>query len=230
MLRAIIFDMDGVLIDSPKYNWKSFNQLLAKYGVAIGKEEIKNRYLGRSLRDQIKMIREAHHIEEEIDIVDFSRKANVIQLRMMRSKVGPNKQVQRLMHEAKANDIKIAVATSSTKARAAKILKLIGVFDLLNVLITADDIEKHKPYPDIYLKAADALEANPKDCIVFEDALDGIISARKAGMKVIGIVTVYHTRKELHEADLVIDKFSQIDIATLEKLTENRHRRIRNSI
>lgn len=214
--------MDGVLIDSTKYIWDSFNQLLAKYGVSIGKEEIKSQYLGRSLRDQIKMFRETYHIEENINAADFSREAAKIEFRLMGDKITKDVDILKLITSAKAGGIKIAVATSSTRPRAEKILRLLGVFDLLDAFVTVEDVEKHKPFPDIYLKASETLKVKPKACIVFEDSLEGIESAKKANMKVVGLVTDYHTRKELHEANLVIDAFSRIDISTLQRMLGNR--------
>ncbi|MFB6075723.1 MAG: HAD family hydrolase [Candidatus Aenigmatarchaeota archaeon] len=216
-LEAIIFDMDGVLLDSTKHIWVSYNQLLSKYGVKTEGDEIK-RYMGRSTRDQLGMIREDYGIEEEIDSEEFSRRAGEIELDLVEDKLDLDENIWDLIESAKGKEIKIAVATSSNLERAEKILDLLGVRDELDLLFTADDLERHKPHPDIYLKTAEELGVEPEDCVVFEDAVNGIKSAQRADMKVVAIETDYQSREDIERADLVISDFSEVDLGILEGL------------
>ncbi len=137
----------------------------------------------------------------------------------MQEKLRPNQEINKLIDSAIRTGYKIAVATSSTRKRAEKILNLLEIKDKLNILVTAEEVEKHKPNPDIFLKTAEELNIEPKDCIVFEDAVNGIQAAKKAGMRSIAVLTEY-TKKEDFEnmADLVIKDFSEVDIGLLERL------------
>ncbi|MFH1802970.1 MAG: HAD family phosphatase [archaeon] len=218
MMKAAIFDMDGVLVDNLGYNTIAFNELLSKYGIHLD-AAYRKKTRGRSLRDQIQMWKEDFGIMEEIDPLDFSKRAFAIQLRLAKENIKPDEDLQRLIGELKENKIKLAVATSSTTDRAKTLLDLVEVRDKLDVLVTSEDVEKHKPNPDIFLKAAEELGVDPVDCIVFEDALNGIQAANAAGMKSIALLTE-HTTKEDFEGlvDLVIRSFSEINVSKLKSL------------
>lgn len=187
MLQAIIFDMDGVLINSSGYIGKSFALVFKKYGIDISQSD-KKKHLGKSLSDQMKIWKEEFNIQQEINVEDFSKEALTYQLEFMKDELHPNKYIQKLIADAKKKGIKIAVGTSSHKERAITMLKLVEIFDKLDILVTFEDVEKGKPSPDIFLKAAELVNVQPENCVVIEDALNGIQAARAAHMKVIGKV------------------------------------------
>lgn len=217
MIRAVIFDMDGVLINSTKYIWKSFNILLSKFGVNISNKDIK-KYLGKSLRDQIKMWKEDFNIKEEIDYTKFSEAAFKTELRLMKNEPESNHEAKKVVEKLKEKGLKIAVATSSQKPRAEKMLSILGIKNKLDTIVTADDVDNHKPNPDIFLKASNNLGVSPEECVVIEDAANGIEAAKKAKMKAIAILTEYHTKEELKEADLIVNSLSEIDYEKIQAL------------
>lgn len=214
MLQAVIFDLDGVLIDSPKYIWQSFNELL-KDKVTFTDDDIRL-YLASSLRENVKSWRERFGIEID-DLEAFSRQAGKIQFELMKG-VKPNQSLVRLLKELQASGIKIGVGTSSMTWRAEKILDLLSIRHYFSALVTANDVEHHKPHPEVFLTVAEKLEANPGRCVVIEDAINGIQAAHNGGMKAIGLVTEYHSAEELHEADRVINGFSELNVKKLQDL------------
>lgn len=217
MKKAIIFDMDGVLIDSPKYVWKSFNMLLSKFGIHILDEDIK-KYLGRSLRDQIKMWREDYNLKEEIDYAQFSKDAFEQEIKLIGNDLKNNDELNKLLDSLKKNGFKLAVATSSHKPRAHKILETLGIKDIFEIIVTVEDVENHKPHPDIFLKAVKDLKLKPSECVVIEDAVNGIQAAKKGGIKAVGLVGKYHSRLDLKEADLVIDSLDELNLDLINTL------------
>lgn len=217
MLQAIIFDMDGVLVNSTPYIRQSFWIMLKKYWVDIGKLDRK-KYLWRRLADQIDMRKIDFNIKEVINVEDFSKEAMKYQMEFMKNELIPNKDIIKLIIEAKNKNIKLAVATWSTKQRAIDTLKLIWVFNYLDWLVTSEDVKNGKPAPDTFLKAAELINIQPENCVVIEDALNGIEAARTAHMKVIGKIWSHHTREELEVADMVFENFNEIKLEDLEKL------------
>ncbi|MEK6757680.1 MAG: HAD family phosphatase [Nanoarchaeota archaeon] len=216
-MRAIIFDMDGVLVDSTKYIWESFNMLLSKFGVQIPDKDIK-KYLGRSLRDQIKMWREDYNLKEEIDFAQFSKDAFEQEIKLIRKNLKDNSELSSLLNSLKKNGFKLAVATSSHKLRAYKLLEILGIKNKFEVIITAEDVENHKPSPDVFLKAANKLNVDPKDCVVIEDAVNGIEAAKKGGMKAIALITKFHKREDFSDADLIIKSLSELNITKINNI------------
>lgn len=209
--------MDGVLIDSPKYIWKSFNMLLSKFGVHIPDEDIK-KYLGISLRDQIKMWREDYNLKEEIDYTQFSEDAFEQEIKLIGNDLKNNDELSKLLDSLKKNGFKLAVATSSNKSRADKILEMIGIKDQFEVIVTVEEVENHKPHPDIFVKAANRLNVDPKDCVVIEDAANGIEAAKKGGMKAIALLTKFHVKEDFKDADLIINSLNELNLDLINTL------------
>ncbi|MFH1585778.1 MAG: HAD family phosphatase [archaeon] len=212
-IKAVIFDMDGVLIDSIKYVLKSFNEVLKKDGVHITKDEM-SKFNGRPLEDMLAWLKRDHNITYSPE--EFEEKALALQLKLMREEFKDNKKLINLIETLKAKDLKLAVATSSLRGRAEKILGLLEVKDYFDVILTAEDVTNHKPNPEVFLKAAKKLGVNPEECVVIEDAANGIQAAKKGGMKAIALLTEFQTKKELKDADFIIDSLDELN----EKLDE----------
>ncbi len=218
MIKAVIFDMDGVLIDSSKYIWESFNKIFKESGFQANNSFIK-KHTGMSLRDQLEKISTEFGIIYELE--NFQKKALKTQLELMKKILGKDKKLINLIIKIKKMKLKIAVATSSTRVRAKKILKLLGIKKYLNKLVTCESVEKHKPNPDIYLETAKKLRLKPAECIVVEDAVNGVISGKRAKMKVAGLITRFHGKNELNKAgaDFVIKSLEEIPYI-IEKLNK----------
>jgi len=217
MAEAIIFDMDGVLINSTKYIWESFNALLKNEGIHFSNKDIK-KYLGKSLRDNLQSWKKEYGIKD-YSLEEFSKQAGEMELSLAKKELHPNKKLNYFLEKAKEKVIKLAVATSSLRWRAEKILNLLNIRRYLDILVTAEDVEKHKPHPEIFLEAAKQLGVPPENCVVIEDAKSGIKAAKAGGMKAIGLINDYNSKKELREADLIIKDLSELNIEMVKSLT-----------
>lgn len=215
MLKAIIFDMDGVLVNSVKPTWESFSILLKENGVNFSDDYIKKN-LATSLRDNLQSWKKEFGIKD-YDLMEFSKKAGAIQLDLLRNeKVNHN--LLNFLKQAEKLGIKCAVATSSLRWRAEKILSLLNIREFFYIIVTADDIKNHKPAPDVFLEAARQLGVQPEECLVVEDAENGIEAAKNANMKAIGLVTEYYSADELKLADIIINNFSELNIDKVKNL------------
>lgn len=216
MLKAVIFDMDGVLVDSVKYTWESFNIMLKDEGVHFSNEDIKKN-MGTSLKNALKSWRDEYGIKE-YDPDEFSRASGKIQLALMEKNLQPNTHLHDFLKALKSQGFKLAVATSSLRWRAEATLQLLHLTDYFDVILTAEDVTNHKPAPDVFLKAAEQLGVDPANSVVFEDATHGIEAARKGNIKVVAVKTDYYTMEELEDADMIINDFSEITIEKLQGL------------
>lgn len=215
MLKAIIFDMDGVLVKCEDAVSKSFNIVLEKYGAKLNPEN-KKKFLGRSLRDQLEMMKEENpQIPKGLSVLEFSREAFKYELEIMKEKLVPDIVILNLLKQIKEKGIKIAVATSSPKYRAEILLGLIGILDQLNVLVPSDDVTNHKPHPDIFLETAKRLKVSPEDCVVIEDTVNGIKGANSANMKSVALITENHSKEDFDLASYIFSDFKELKLENL---------------
>lgn len=212
---AVIFDMDGVLIDSTEIIWHSFRQLLEPYGIEVNDELIKE-YLGRSLKDLLKLWEERFQVKLP-NLSEFAHKSAVIQIEMMKE-ILAEKELISLLDDLKKNHFKLAIGTASEKTRTDQILDLLGIKKYFTVIITADDVSEHKPNPHVYLEAAKKIKVDPMRCVVIEDASSGIEAARRANMKSIGYLTKYNSSEILKDADLLIKGFDELSVEKIKSL------------
>ena len=212
---AVIFDMDGVLIDSTEIIWHSFRQLLEPYGIKVSDELIKE-YLGRSLKDLLKLWEERFQVKLP-PLSEFAHKSAVIQIEMLKESLA-EKELIFLLDNLKKNHFILAIGTASEKTRTDQILDLLGIKKYFSAIITADDVSEHKPNPHVYLEAAKKIKVDPRRCVVIEDAATGIEAATRAKMKSIGYLTQYNSAKSLKGANLLIKGFDDLSVEKIEGL------------
>jgi beta-phosphoglucomutase len=212
-LAAVIFDLDGVLVDTVPLHFKAWQKLFSEYGKSFSFQDYKDKVDGIPSIDGAKAVLSEFSERDLYEMV--ARKREYFFNLAKEEGITPYQSSITLVKELKEQHIKVAVISSSKSAREN--LQIAGISDLFEVVVTTNDIDKGKPEPEIFLKAAQVLEVLPKDCVVFEDALLGVEAAKKAGMKCIGIDR-YDNPGRLHSADNVITDMSEIDISFLEAL------------
>lgn len=212
--KAVIFDMDGVLIDSTHAILESFSCVLKELGIEKKPLDLKSS-LGMSLRDQIALWKKEYpDCPFDMSPEEFSARSMRYEMKLIEKSLKPNSFLLEIIDGLKALDFGIAVATSSTRKRAEICLEYIDVFSRLDAFVTCEDVERHKPHPDIFLEAASRMAVAPSHCIVVEDAVNGIAAAKKAGMIAIAKLTDHHSRSDFSEADCIFQEFSEIDLAS----------------
>ena len=213
---AVIFDMDGVLVDTNGFILDSFNTFLKPYGLSIDGEEFKG-YLGITAKGLVERWKKEYGIVfDENFIKEETTRMHLDSLKGY--VVDPH--LTGLLRNLKENNVPMAVGTSSPRKRAEKILDILGIRNFFPSVITGDDVSTHKPDPELFLKVAEILGIEPHMCAVIEDAENGIEAAKRGGMKAIGYTTKYHKREELKKADLIIDNFTELSYDKIKRLFE----------
>lgn len=210
MLKAIIFDMDGVIIDSEPLHTEIAISVLREFGGEPTPEEI-HEFIGVTNRSMWTTLIARHKLLATVDEM-LERQGRYKMTRFEEELLDPIEGIDPLIRRAKGMGLKIALATSSPRYFAEHILKNAGLFDFFDALVTADDITKCKPDPEIYLKAAEALSIDPEDCIAIEDAFLGIQSAKAAGMRVIAYQNPNSGNQDTSQADFVVSSICDIDL------------------
>lgn len=199
--KAAIFDLDGTLIDSNSV-WEKIDRIiLNKRGINCSDRFIHT--LASMTYEEA--AEEMHKLGVKETTEDIINECNALAIKEYRYNIFLKDGVAEYLDYLKKNGIKIALATASPKILYEPVLRNNHIYNYFNAFCTTDDVGKSKDYPDIYLLAASELGVNPNECIVFEDVLKGIVSAKNAGMTAIG----------------VYDKYSDEDIITM-RMTSDR--------
>lgn len=219
MIKAVIFDMDGVLVDSEPYHQEAENIVYSKMGLNISDEEM-NSFVGMAMDRLYNTLREKYHLTRTTE--DLLEEDTEIRVNVFKSKkkMTPIKGIPELLKDIKAAGLKIAVASSSHQDIIKIVLEASSIIDFFDFYLSSfDESIKHgKPEPDIYLKAASMLSEKPENCIVIEDSFNGVTAATKAGIKCIGYKNPASGNQDLSAATVIIDDYTKIDVAFIKSL------------
>jgi HAD superfamily hydrolase (TIGR01509 family) len=215
----VIFDMDGVLIDSVETALRVKAKLFKQYGVDLDQvpDPHNEQHKGSSLRALLTAVK--HHHGIVIDHQEFSEKAVAASYHeLQKSNISADPALRVLLQELQGRGIPMAIATSGLRASVENKLRVLGIKDFFAVIITADDVAAHKPDPECYVSAMAHLQANPAQTIIFEDSLAGIQAGLAAGATVVGF-TGYNTDKSpLAGTALTVDSWNEVTYEKLEAL------------
>lgn len=185
MRKAIIFDFDGLLVDTEIISYRVYKELLKPYGYELTMQDYAQNYSGKTETNNVMNLISAYKLpwsqEEGMEKVQNKEKE------ILAEGVNLKKGAIELLHFLKENGYKTAIATSSTKERAIKILNDHGIYNLFDEFVFAEDITRSKPNPDVFLKAVEKLQVDINDCFVLEDSETGIEASVNAGIPVICI-------------------------------------------
>ena len=212
--KGFIFDLDGVIVDTAKYHYLAWKKLAESIGIDFNKnqnEQLKGVSRVASLKKILawadKQVSDKEF--EELLVQKNTDYLNYIKT-MDKSEILPD--VKRVLHFLKKNNQPIALGSASKNAKT--ILNKIHLMSKFDVIIDGNEVTKAKPNPEVFLKAAEQININPKNCIVFEDAIAGIQAANKAGMISVGI----GNKQNLNEANYVFKDFTKINESFLKQL------------
>ncbi|MEJ2636492.1 MAG: HAD family phosphatase [Calditrichia bacterium] len=212
---AVIFDMDGVIVDSNPTHRIALKEFCEKHGFPLSESDLRNKVYGRTNRDWLTNLFNNSITPAEID--KYEEEKEQLFRKLYAPLIHPVKGLIPFLESLKRNGIVRAIATSAPRSNVKFTLEKTGTAQFFEVVLDEEDIGKSKPDPEIYLKTAAAIGFPPQKCIVIEDSLSGVEAARRAGCKVIGITTT-HPGNELSETQMVIRDFADLEISDLERL------------
>lgn len=210
MIQAVLFDMDGLIVDTEPIHFKAFQAYLREFGVEMP-ESLMRDFVGFSEAENIRDLKEKYEIEAPLEEMVARRRARYLELaRTEPIRVFPG--FWEFSGEVRRRGLRQAVVSSSTRDQVEVVLPRLfegradpgGAEDYFDVIVTGSDVARTKPAPDIYLLASGRLGIPPIGCLALEDTPPGVRAAAGAGMRVIAVPNEYTRGLEFPEADAVI--------------------------
>ena len=213
MIRGVIFDMDGVLVDSEGFICEAATRMFAGRGVAVRPEDFlpfvgagEDRYLGGV----------AERYGFPLDLARDKARTYELYDQLARGRLAPLPGVGAFMARCRAKGLKLALATSADRVKVLVNLRELGLApEAFDALVDGLDVERKKPAPDIFLLAAGRLGLAPADCLVVEDAVNGVAAAKAAGARCLALTTSF-TREDLSGADFLASSLADAPAGALE--------------
>ena len=211
-MRAVIFDMDGVLVDSEPLINAAAISMFRKKGLLVQPEDFLP-FVGAGEDRYIGGVAEKYHFP--LDVPEAKRRTYEIYLDLVPSRLQAFAGAVEFVHACREAGLLIAVASSTDQIKVLANLQKIGLPpEFWDAVICAEDVINKKPAPDIFLAAATKLGARPNDCVVIEDAVNGVRAAHAAGMKCIAVAQTFAADR-LQDADLIRENISSLRVADL---------------
>jgi len=199
-LRGVIFDMDGVIVDSEPYSMRALVDVLREHGVEPTVEELRRSY-GRKIGEDLVDYFRAHGVTADLGAAVARKRRRYFELAA--GKLRPFPGVLTLLDRIRDRGYRIGLASSGDRDKVAFSMRALDLDGRFAIVVTGDDIGRSKPDPEIYLTAVGRLGVEPAACLAIEDAPNGVRSAKRAGLGCLA-VTNSVSREELGEADLVV--------------------------
>ncbi|HOJ62272.1 MAG TPA: HAD-IA family hydrolase [bacterium] len=201
MIQAVIFDMDGVLVDTEEFICEAAMQYFAERGVQVKAEDFLD-FVGMGENRYIGGVAEKYGVP--IEIVQAKKRTYEIYDAIVRGRIKPLDGVMDFLARCKRLKLKTAVATSADRTKMDINLREMGLTEAdFNACVNGLEVERKKPHPDIFLFAAQKIGAEPAACLVVEDAISGVAAAKAAGMKCLALTTSF-TPEQLAGADWIV--------------------------
>lgn len=206
MAKAVIFDLDGVLIESETYFIEAGIDIFKKHGLKLTKEVIA-RHFGLRSDDYLRALEK--HFKVQLDHQAIAKELRDRIAHMYAHDIPLVANAKETL-ETLRSEHELALATSREKRLALDVLRRFGILDYFDARVFREDVKRGKPHPEVFMLAAGALGVKPTDCVVVEDARNGFRAGRAAGMFVIARDAEHNRSQDFSEADVVIKDLAEI--------------------
>jgi beta-phosphoglucomutase len=211
---AVIFDMDGVICHTNPYHSLAFREFFSARDLAPTDEEFAQHMFGKSNSYILSHFFKRPVTGDELLLLEEEKEG--LFRKIYEPHIEPITGIIDFISDLKQNGVHLGVATSAPYANLELILSKVNIREKLGSILASEDVKKHKPDPEVYLKSAANLGLAPDQCLVFEDSFSGVSAALNAGMRVVGVLTS-HTKEELPPCNLYIDDYTDL---SYKKITE----------
>ena len=216
MDNAIIFDMDGTLVDTEHLHQSAYLEVMRSRGLDVANDF--SSFIGTNSRETVTgLLKNSGHAVHEsiIDNILAEKSIKYKSIALSDATLFPG--TIEVLETFKSSGFKLAIGTSGSRETVSMIMNKFQLSNYLDTFACMSDVARGKPNPDIFLKASERLGVSPENCVVIEDSKNGILAAKAAGMRVIAVATSF-PKEQLGHADLVINHISELTPSIVESV------------
>ncbi len=218
MIRTVIFDMDGVIIDTEPIHHHAFITQFAELGITVS-DALYASLLGSSTRNIFQRLKQELTLPQEVAALLLRKRELFNKAFDEDAALDLLPGVRALMQDLQRHGVQIVVASSASKATIGRVFSRFGLAPYFTHIVSGEDFAQSKPHPAIFLRAAALAETPVAECLVIEDSANGVAAAKAAGIYCIGYASPHSAGQDLRLADRVIQHFSQLSAAEIQRIT-----------
>lgn len=209
--QAVIFDLDGLMVDSEPLHQRAFSMFLARQGIQheFTVEEYGKFFVGIPVIDNTRWLIEQFRLNMSSNEVLEQREAIYEELISNPANLTPMTGVHEVIGKLRERGLPLAVASGSPRNQVEIVLRGLGVASHFRVVIAGTDVPRSKPAPDVYLRASEFIGIAPAQCVALEDSATGVTAAKSAGMRAIAVPNAYTAHQDLSHADARVANLHQ---------------------
>ncbi len=216
MIKAVLFDFDGVVVDSEPVHFRTFMEFVNPLGIKVSEERWYREFAGTGSKNIFTVLLGEAGISDEKTIDDYvEKRKNVYGELVKNGEVKKKKGIAEFLETLRKKNIKTAVVSGGHPENIMAALSVIGLRGYFDAVLGSGDYKRRKPHPDAFVTAAEKLDVNTEECVVIEDSVSGFEAAKSAGMKIVLMDSpaVSHINKK--EAEAVINDFTEFPLELL---------------
>ncbi len=217
MIQTVIFDMDGVIIDSEPVHHYAYNQLFKQLGIEIS-PELYASFTGNSTKNIFERLKVIYNLEDDVDTLVNAKRDLFNSAFDSKEDLYLLDGVENLIHDLHQNGMQMVLASSSAKVTIERIFKRFDLNQYFTHKVSGEDFPKSKPHPAIFEQAAFLAQTPRENCIVIEDSTNGIIAANAAGIYCIGYNSAHSKLQDLSSANQVIQHFDELSFDSIRNI------------